>query len=156
MYAPSQWEMALHCNTVSHWLGAAYTEWSLLVTMFEVELGIAHNIYCISILNNKQHQKKYTGNLAGMVIVIYCNTDKKIITAAITMIWLLHGQYRRSISVGGTQEDVLPQLWWETSLSVWSLWISILNSFYSTLKLHTQTPTACESLVEGASRPISK
>ena len=25
--APSQWEMALHCNAIYHWLGA-YTEWS--------------------------------------------------------------------------------------------------------------------------------
>ena len=30
MYAPSQWEMALHCNAISHWLGA-YSEWSLMV-----------------------------------------------------------------------------------------------------------------------------
>ena len=29
VYAPSQWEMALHCNAISHWLGA-YTRWSLL------------------------------------------------------------------------------------------------------------------------------
>ena len=28
MYAPSQWEMALHCNAISHWL-CAYTQWSL-------------------------------------------------------------------------------------------------------------------------------
>ena len=28
VYAPGQWEIALHCNTVSHWLGA-YTKWSL-------------------------------------------------------------------------------------------------------------------------------
>ena len=28
VYASSQWEMALHCNAISHWLGA-YTEWSL-------------------------------------------------------------------------------------------------------------------------------
>ena len=28
VYAPSQWEMALHCNAISHWFGA-YTEWSL-------------------------------------------------------------------------------------------------------------------------------
>ena len=28
VYAPSQREMALHCNTISHWLGT-YTEWSL-------------------------------------------------------------------------------------------------------------------------------
>ena len=29
MYAPSQWEMMLHCNVISHWLGA-YTKWSLM------------------------------------------------------------------------------------------------------------------------------
>ena len=28
VHASSQWEMALHCNAISHWLGA-YTEWSL-------------------------------------------------------------------------------------------------------------------------------
>ena len=28
LYAPSQWETTLHCNVVSHWLGA-YTNWSL-------------------------------------------------------------------------------------------------------------------------------
>ena len=29
VHAPSQWETTLHCNVVSHWLGA-YTKWSLL------------------------------------------------------------------------------------------------------------------------------
>ena len=28
VYAPSQWEITLHCNVVSNWLGA-YTKWSL-------------------------------------------------------------------------------------------------------------------------------
>ena len=28
MYAPSQWEIALQCNAISHWQGT-YTEWSL-------------------------------------------------------------------------------------------------------------------------------
>ena len=28
VYAPSQWETALHCNAVSHWLGVC-TKWSL-------------------------------------------------------------------------------------------------------------------------------
>ena len=29
VYAPSQWEMMLHCNIVSHWLGT-YTKWFLI------------------------------------------------------------------------------------------------------------------------------
>ena len=29
LYTPSQWKTTLHCNVVSHWLGA-YTKWSLL------------------------------------------------------------------------------------------------------------------------------
>ena len=32
VYAPSQREKALHCNTISYWLGA-YKEWSLLVKL---------------------------------------------------------------------------------------------------------------------------
>ena len=33
VYAPSQWEMMLHCNTISHWLGA-YTKWAQLWDIF--------------------------------------------------------------------------------------------------------------------------
>ena len=29
VYVPSQWEMTLQCNVISHWLGA-YTKWSLI------------------------------------------------------------------------------------------------------------------------------
>ena len=29
VYVPSQWEMTLQCNIISHWLGA-YTKWSLI------------------------------------------------------------------------------------------------------------------------------
>ena len=32
VYVPSQWETTLHCNVVSHWLGA-YTKWSLYMYM---------------------------------------------------------------------------------------------------------------------------
>ena len=35
VYAPSQWEMTLQCNVVSHWLGA-YTEWSLIIIIIIV------------------------------------------------------------------------------------------------------------------------
>ena len=37
VYVPSQWETMLHCNVVSHWLGA-YTEWSLLFNKQKWEL----------------------------------------------------------------------------------------------------------------------
>ena len=32
VYAPNQWEMTLHCNVISHWLGA-YRKWSLDVCL---------------------------------------------------------------------------------------------------------------------------
>ena len=35
MYAPSQWEMALRCNAISHWLGT-YTKWSLKIAFCEL------------------------------------------------------------------------------------------------------------------------
>ena len=37
MNAPSQWETTLHCNVVSHWLGA-YTKWSLISGAFSGKL----------------------------------------------------------------------------------------------------------------------
>ena len=42
---PSQWEMTLHCNVVSHWLGA-YTTWSLLLIIciwIYIILCVDHN-----------------------------------------------------------------------------------------------------------------
>ena len=36
--APSQWEMTLHCNLVSHWLGA-YTKWSLNIMQSHITWG---------------------------------------------------------------------------------------------------------------------
>ena len=35
VYVPSQWEMVLQCNTISHWLDA-YTEWSLLCVFWMI------------------------------------------------------------------------------------------------------------------------
>ena len=34
VYAPSQWEMALHCNIISHWL-STYIKWSLSCNMMK-------------------------------------------------------------------------------------------------------------------------
>ena len=34
VYAPNQWDMTLHCNFVSHWVGA-YTKWSLAFYMWD-------------------------------------------------------------------------------------------------------------------------
>ena len=34
VYAPSQWEIALQCNAISHWLGA-HTEWTLSMPSVE-------------------------------------------------------------------------------------------------------------------------
>ena len=34
VYAPDQWETMLHCNVVSHWLGA-YTKWSLEMMLMQ-------------------------------------------------------------------------------------------------------------------------
>ena len=42
-YAPTQWEMVRHCNSVSHWLGA-YTEWSLI---YGVWLLMNYSILCL-------------------------------------------------------------------------------------------------------------
>ena len=41
VYVPSQWEMALQCNPISHWLGT-YIEWSLKPFFFIIHCGSAH------------------------------------------------------------------------------------------------------------------
>ena len=38
VHAPSQWRTMLHCNIVSHWLGA-YTKWSLWVVVTKIWRG---------------------------------------------------------------------------------------------------------------------
>ena len=50
VYAPSQWETSLHCNNVSHWLGA-YLYWS---PYHELKcktycISIFYGMYCINI-----------------------------------------------------------------------------------------------------------
>ena len=48
VYAPSQWEFALHCNDISHWLGAD-TEWSLLLTRYMLSFTCEdHSLYAPS------------------------------------------------------------------------------------------------------------
>ena len=43
VYAPSQWKTALHCNAVSHWLGA-HTEWSLEYKSAKCRIGLSHTV----------------------------------------------------------------------------------------------------------------
>ena len=46
IYAPSQWE-TLHCNIVSHWLGAtAYTKWSLMMKLWNSMHAWLHSHHC--------------------------------------------------------------------------------------------------------------
>ena len=35
-FVPSQWEKTLHCNVISHWLGA-YTKWSLILSFLDID-----------------------------------------------------------------------------------------------------------------------
>ena len=47
-YAPSQWEMSLHCNDISHWLGP-YLDWSLV---HELTVQILKISLCSFVKNN--------------------------------------------------------------------------------------------------------
>ena len=51
VYVPSQWEMVLHCNAISHWLGT-YTVWSVLsglVMMNPDNTVLLNNTYMVKI-----------------------------------------------------------------------------------------------------------
>ena len=43
VYVPWQWETALQCNAVSHWLGA-YTEWSLILCIKYINMSMQMKI----------------------------------------------------------------------------------------------------------------
>ena len=53
VYASSQWETALQCNAVSHWLGS-YTEWSLRITEKHI---IFHHSDVIRVLRFSNHRQ---------------------------------------------------------------------------------------------------
>ena len=52
VYAPSQWETALRCDAVSHWLGT-YTEWSLKANNAS-RLNFSNSQSCHAISNHCQ------------------------------------------------------------------------------------------------------
>ena len=51
VYAPIQWETVLHCNVVSHWLGA-YTKWSLQMRHWKNK-GIGLSFWKWRIMNSR-------------------------------------------------------------------------------------------------------
>ena len=56
-YAPSQWEMSLQCNDISHWL-SAYLDWSLqsfVVHHFVVVVQSSSWIYVTHLFNSSPH-----------------------------------------------------------------------------------------------------
>ena len=65
--APSQWEMTLHCNVASHWLGA-YTKWSLKTTFISCDyvLYMYHEctLWCRSSCSN---------SFAAILCCNFCN-----------------------------------------------------------------------------------
>ena len=66
-HAPSQWEVTLHCNVASHWLGAS-TKWSLvllLVTKSSVSINNWYHITCVQ-KHNAFHEISVTGLILGM------------------------------------------------------------------------------------------
>ena len=61
VHAPCQWETTLHCNVVSHWLGA-YTKWSLYIWL--------HKTYIISWYQGNS-LLKYTGMFSHLYVIFF-------------------------------------------------------------------------------------
>ena len=52
-YVPSQWEMSLHCNDISHWQGT-YLNWSLWLACEDEVRGVFLWVQCLTyVLGNK-------------------------------------------------------------------------------------------------------
>ena len=70
-YAPSQWEMSLQCNDISHWLGE-YLDWSLLFTLLGCRYTAAIMSVCAHQLVPDTHQNWGFSRIThrSMVIII--------------------------------------------------------------------------------------
>ena len=91
VHAPSQWEMTLHCNVISHWLGA-YTKWSLV--------HIPGIILCMHLANERQCYK-VTSSVIG-----WATMDQD----AIPNIWQKITQHSQNslLSSVGSQLKIVP------------------------------------------------
>ena len=73
VYVLSQWETALHCNAVSHWLGA-YTEWSLVTltchNWFYKDTG--KPLYNTILLLKNTHNRHSIARPWGEVWSVFC------------------------------------------------------------------------------------
>ena len=65
-YAPSPWETSLHCNDVSHWLGA-YLDWSLLSVMLINAAFSLSNEECSHISLVITHQSQARDDIDGLM-----------------------------------------------------------------------------------------
>ena len=63
VYMPSQWEMMLHCNVVSHWLGAC-TKWSLSLNSQHDSFTALFISGCVEGCHSDSLQLTCTGNKA--------------------------------------------------------------------------------------------
>ena len=60
-FAPSQWETSLHCNDVSHWLGASL-ESALLLWHYVSAMAsriISNSTVCLPCLQERKHQNPH-------------------------------------------------------------------------------------------------
>ena len=84
VYEPSQWDMALHCNTVAHSLGAC-TEWSLLSFHgIASYVGITHICYCLVL------KVKYSIFYIYLILNINPINDGKIIYMCVPSVYIIY------------------------------------------------------------------
>ena len=74
VYAPSQWEMTLHCKVISHWLGT-YTKWSLHNMVFEVVVSLILSVIYLAFntLRLRQDARHFSDSI---FICIFLNENE--------------------------------------------------------------------------------
>ena len=93
MHAPSQWETTLHCNVVSHWLGA-HTKWSLGTNIF-CDGGYSSSIRKFLGHYDDVIMSAIASQITSLTIVystVYPGTDqsKHQSSASLAFVWGIH------------------------------------------------------------------
>ena len=118
VYVPSQWEMTLHCNVVSHWLGA-YTKWSLLA-------GGNKSCQCTNKLFNSSRVLMCIrlSKLGLHWFILWPVVCSVLMQCWLSAIWILRNKLwwnlnqNTTVSIQEHSSKMLPTKWWPFGLNL--------------------------------------
>ena len=147
VFASSQWEMMLHCNVISHWLGA-YTKWTLLwrtgnnpgiIVITQIAIHIRRKFRCETKWEMELIHQNWQLNMYGFI----CNNENKCNqidqsqNISLTVIIQHRNMKTENISM------IVVVKWGP----IWLLW-AITSNIKCEMKLFTHSQTSMVQLLE--------